>query len=351
MAVGRIADYPSQVPTYWQTELYAQAENLTFWQKFEGPEGASVPIIRKDDLEKQPGDTIKYDIALALTGSGSVGDTSLTEGAEEKAVFRQTSMTVAGLKHGVRWSWLSKVEVTHDMRTVALNQLKKWLAGRIDNRLFAEFTGVTIDGFAPSVAEASLPASMKLFAGSATSIATVDNTDAAGRLKLNDISDIKALAQATNKVEPLRLDGGDEIFGLVIHPFTALALKKDSSYQQAQREAQARGADNPLFKGSVAMWDGVVIFVSNRVPTAADGVGAISVSRNILFGAQALCRGYAMYPGWFEQDFSYGEEAGVATRTVLGQKLNLFDLTVGGTGPLSAIGSMILYSAAVAPAV
>lgn len=343
MAVLKKADVTSHIPSLWSTDLFSQAENLTFWHRFEGSEGSSMPIIRKDDLEKSAGDTVKFDIVLALTGAGATGDTALLDGNEEKMKFRQTSVSVDSLQHAVRWSKLGKILINHDMRTVALNQLSKWLAGQLDDAIFDEFVG---DG------SATLPTTAKWFAGSATAVGEVDDTDAAGRLKLNDISDLRAYAQANNKIEPLRLENGEEIFGLVVHPYAALALKKDTQYQQAQRDARERGAGNPLFTGAVGMWDGVVIYTSNRVPVASDGVGSIQVARNIFFGAQALSRAYAYYPDWTEQYFSYGQEQGIATFTVLGEQLNAFDLSSGGgaaAADYTAIGSAVLYSAAVAP--
>lgn len=353
MAVGRKADYSNQIPSLWASDLYAQAEKLTFWNRFEGPEGSSMPVIRRDELSQGPGDTIKYDISLALTGAGTTGDTTLSEGNEEEVKLRQISLTVTAIKHAVRWSFLAENLITHDMRGIALNKLKRWLAGAIDNRMFYELTGGDVSAIGTTgLTATTLPTTAKWFAGTATSIGTVADSDAVGRLKLADISDIKAYAQTNNLIEPLSMEGGDEMFGLVVHPYTALALKKDSSYQQAQREAQVRGSGNPLFRGAVAMWDGVTIYVSNRVPTAADGASSIAVGRNVFFGAQAMCRGYAMYPQWVEQEFSYGEEIGVATRSVLGEKLNAFDLTAAGgaaAASFTAIGSMVLYAAAVAP--
>lgn len=353
MAVLKRADIGNQIPQLWDTRLFSQAENLTFWQRFEGEEGSSMPLIRKDDLEKQAGDTVKVDIVLALTGTGATGDTALLDGNEEKMAFRQFSFQVDSLQHAVRWSKLGKILINHNMRRIAVNQLSKWLAGKLDDRVFATFTGETVGGFAPSLTVANLPTTMKWFAGTAVSVATVDNTDAAGRLKLGDISDIKAYAQTNNKVEPLRLENGEEIFGLVLHPYAALALKKDAQWQQAQREANQRSADNPLFTGAVGMWDGVVLYVSNRVPTANDGVASATVARNVFFGAQAQMRGFAYYPDWTEQYFSYGQEQGIATFTVLGQRLSVFDLnaveTGGATTDDTAIGSMILYSNATAP--
>lgn len=349
MAATRKADVTAQIPQIWAADLFAQAENLTFWHRFEGPEGSSMPVIRRDDLEKNAGDTVKLDIVLALTGAGATGDTALLDGNEEKMAFRQVSVSVDSLQHAVRWSKLGKILINHDMRTTALAQLRKWLAGKLDDQIFNEFSG----GTGASISEANLPTSMKFFAGTATSVATVDNTDAAGKLKLNDISDIKAYAIANNKIEPLRLNDGEELYGLVLHPYAALALKKDSQFQQAQRDARERGAGNPLFTGALGMWDNVVLYSSTRVRTAADGLGAISVARNVFVGAQALARVYAYYPDWTEQYFSYGQEQGIATFTVVGKRLITFDLnaveTGGSTTDDTAIGAMLLYSSAVAP--
>src|SRR3954462_7012313 len=116
MAAGRKADYSAQIPQVWAQDLYSQAENLTFWHNLEGPEGSSMPIIRKDDLTKQAGDTIKYDIVLALTSAGLTGDTTLLDGQEEKLKFRQQSVSVDALRNGVRWLKLGKILISHDMR-------------------------------------------------------------------------------------------------------------------------------------------------------------------------------------------------------------------------------------------
>src|SRR5436305_784162 len=102
MSAGRKADYTASIPAVWAADLFSQAENMTFWHNLEGPEGTTMPIIRKDDLTKQPGDTIKFDMALALTGAGLTGDTTLLDGQEEKLKFRQQSVVVDALRHGVR---------------------------------------------------------------------------------------------------------------------------------------------------------------------------------------------------------------------------------------------------------
>jgi len=341
MAVTRKSDVQIAVPQLWSARLLAEAEKMTTFHRFEGPEGSNMPVIRKDELIGQPGDTIKVDLVLALTNAGTdaarTSESTLLEGNEEKVVFRQMSFSPAILKHGVRWSKVSAIQITHSMRQTALAQLKKWLAGKLDNKVFAEFTG----------SGSTIPTQNLWFAGAATSIGTV--TSALG-VTLSDISDMKAYAKTQLLIEPMRGDNGEEVYGLILHPYAALTLKKDASYQTANREAQLRGSTNPLFTGAIASWDGVAIYEAPRVPTALDGTSGAQVARNIFFGAQALMRGYGYYPDWKEQVFSYGEEIGIATFTLVGQQASVFDFSAAGDGSGNrAVGHMIFYSAAPAP--
>ena len=348
MATTRKADVSNSIRQVWGDELFYQAESLTFWGQFEGEAGSSMPIIRKDDLEgKGAGDTLKTDIVLSLTGAGQTGDTTSLEGNEEALKFRQTSITLSQLSHGVRWTELAEALITHDMRVTARNQLAKWLAGKFDDAIWAELTGATVNGITGGT---TIPTLSKWAAGSATTRATVADGDATGRLKLADISDIKAYAQTTHKIEPIRMEDGQEYFGLALHPYTNLSLKKDSTYQQAERDAGERGRNNPLFTGASFVWDGVIGYVSDRVPRYTNG--SIMVADNVFFGAQSMSRGFGMHPDWREEEFDYGRSAGVAIVTLKGDKLNVFDLTAAGSAAaadLTSIGSMVLYAAAVAP--
>jgi N4-gp56 family major capsid protein len=342
MATTRSADVDAQIPEIWAADLYAQAENLTWWHKFEGPEGSGMPIIRRDELEKQAGDTIRIDMVLALTGAGQTGDTTSVEGNEEKLTFRQSTVTVEALANAVRWTKKSNALMSHNMRTTALGQLQKWLAGELDDAVWNELSG---NG------STTMPTLNKWAAGSATTRDTVADGATTGRLTLADITEIKAYAQTQHKIEPLKTEDGQEYFGLVVHPYAAMALKKTTEWQQAMREAMNLGLTNPLFTGSAALWDGVIIYVSNRVPRSNNS-GAVATADNVFFGAQALSRGYAYYPDWTEEYFDYGREQGIGTYVIKGEKLNVFDLTTAGgaaAADMTAIGSMVLYSAAAAP--
>lgn len=344
MAITALSDVASQVPAIWSTELFAQAENQTFWQAFEGSEGSSAPIVRKDDLTVEAGDTIKVDIILALTGAGQTGDTTFLSGNEEALKYRQNSFTVSSLQHAVLWTKLGKVLINHDMRSNAKNQLAKWLAGKLDDKVFNELTG---NG------STTMPTANKWAAGSATTRDTIANTAGAGQLDLDEIVDLKAYAQVALKIEPITMENGEEYFIFVGHPYAYLPMRKSDDWMNAQKDAQQRSKDNPLFTGALGMWDGVIFYSSNRIPRSNNANSPIvATADNVFLGAQAMMRGYGYYPDWTEEYFSYGEKQGIATWTLVGQKLNVFDLTSGGgasANNLTAIGSMVVYTSAVAP--
>lgn len=341
MATLRAADIADQTPELWATDLFAEAEDLTFFHNWEGGPGSGMPIIRNDDLTTKAGDTIRTDIVLALDGAGQSGDTTSLEGNEEQMKFRQISFTPEMLSHAVRWTEKAEIVINHNMRTTGKNQLAKWLAGKLDDQVFDELSG----------AGTTIPDANKWAAGSASSRATVADGDTTGRLTLKSITEAKAYAQSELRIEPIKVEDGEEYFVLVAHPYAVMQLKRDdTSWAQAQREAQVRGDDNPLFTGAAGIWDGVIIKTSNRVNRSTNG--SVQVADNVFLGAQGLVRGYSLYPDWREELFDYGRQAGIAIVTMVGNHITNFDLTSAGGAADSAktwIGGMVFYSAAVAP--
>jgi len=334
------SDVANQIPAIWSTKLFAQAEKMTFWGKFEGPEGSSMPIIRKDDLTKGAGDTVKIDAVLALTGAGLTGDTEngLTEGNEEELKFRQQVVTVDALRHGVRWTKLGKILINHDMRSTALNQLRKWLAGKLDDSVWTALT--TLSSY--TTAQITGPGGADVTA----------DIVAADTLTLDYLTDLKAVARTQHFIEPITTAEGEELYGLVLHPYAKAALKKSAEWKTAVQNARERGQSNPLFTGAMAMYDGVLLYEADRVPKFNDGGASAPVARNVFFGAAALVRAFAYYPDWSEQYFSYGEEQGIATFVVKGEKLNVFDFSAAGDGSGNrAIGSMLVLSSAPTPTI
>lgn len=341
------ADVAAQTPELWGTELFMEAQDETFWYKFEGPKASNAPIIRRNELEAAgAGDQINVDLLMQLTGAGQTGDTTSIEGNEEALDYRQMAVTVQEYGHGVKWTKKGRVLINHDMRQDAKEVLKRWLSQFLDTRVWKELDGR---------GSTTIPNQNQWIVGlgprtSGDNPDDIQDSAGNGRLSLRDISVLKAYAQKTLKIEPMEYINGQEVFGLALDPYAALNLKvDDTTWAQAQREAMTLGKDNPLFTGALGMWDGVILYTSNRVYSAANAhASPVNTARNIFFGAQALSRAYASYPEWTEQYFDYRRKQGIATDLIVGEKANVFDLSAAEDGSgLRAIGHMIVHSAAV----
>lgn len=343
MATTTSTDVDPFIPELWSTWLFAEAENLTLWHNYEGPPGSSMPITRRDDLTAVAGDTIHIDIIKALEEDAIVGDLTPVRGNEEKLKYRRADLVVEQYSKGVKYTKKASKLQIHDMRQDSKMQLAKWTAGKLDTLMWLEITG---NG------GTTMPNANLWAAGTATTRATVADGNTTGRLTLVSITELRAYARTELKIEPIMTEDGNEYFILLAHPYAIMELKEfDTSWAQAQRDAQIRGDANPLFTGAAGLWDGVIIKESNRVPRSTNGT--IQVADNVFLGANAASRGYAQTVEMIEDTTEdYGRQIGHMTDFIVGQKLNAFDLTSAGGAAASAftaIGSLTMYTAAVAP--
>lgn len=284
------------VPELWNAKLYMEAQREMFWANFEGPEGSGMPVIRKDDLSKDSGDVIHIQSLKNLTGSGVTGENTL-EGNEETLSMAQTDLSIEWLRHAVSISKRSKKRINFDFVVQAAQPLlSKLIAKKMDDAIFTEFGTATT----------------ALYAGDATSTATLDASDT---LSTTTLDNLKTYLD-DNLAMPLSTGDGQNYYGLVVHPYDAHNLRQDSTWSQAQRDANLRGASNPLFTGAMGVYNGVIIYVNKGVSNSS------SKSKCIAFGGESVFRGYGMMPSFVSQLHDYGFEIGVGMEAVYGQQLN-----------------------------
>lgn len=109
--------------------------------------------------------------------------------------------------------------------------------------------------------------------------------------------------------------GGKPYFVLVAHPDILYDWKQDSTVMQAWREAQARGNDNPIFRGASYIWDNVVIHEYENITIGTDaGAGAVPYAKCHFMGAQSLAWAWGERPSIVEDDDDYEEELYYAWR-------------------------------------
>lgn len=312
MALTDLSAMDKSIPEVWAKELLIEAEKRMFWKDYEGPQGSGMPIIRKDDLGKQAGDTVRIITMSNLTGAGVTGDTADLTDNEEAMSIDEIVITLAIKAHAVKYTKYANQQSIVDLREAAKMRLAYWVADRLDQSAFTTLAG---------------NATYNLYGGTATADAGLGTADVFNTTAINKIR----AKLVENKALPIKIEDGREFFVIVVHPFDAYNLRADSVWTQAQREANVRGESNPIFTGALGLYNGCIIRESHNslngnVNAATGGVngigsGTANVSHVLAFGGEALGRAYGQYPTFLEELKDYGRKHGVGTDVVFGDKV------------------------------
>lgn len=295
----------------WAKELQVEVGKEIYFSKFmgEGPGNA----IHVKQVEEGVGKDVTFGLVTQLTGAAILGDNDL-EGSEQNLATYSNTVSLNQKRLAVRDSGkFRNSKVLYNFRSTALDLLKQQYAELIDADIFSALTATTANHAYYSAEAGGYSA---------------DGTDPKGdlgagdKIALNDISAMKTIAKiggAFNyKIRPLRVDG-KEYYVLILHPEVAYDLFTLSDWQTAQREANVRGNDNPLFSGALGVWDGVIVHSHESISTFDNGGGAaVKGARNIFMGAQAACFADNSGMNWIEKTFDYGNQLGISAGKIYG---------------------------------
>ncbi len=167
-----------------------------------------------------------------------------------------------------------------------------------------------------------------LYGGTATSTGSLVEGHTFGLLEIDRMVELAKTAVPIMK--PHKTKDGQDWYMIVLHPYTAAALRQDDEWKKACYHAQDRGDSNPLFKGSIGEWNGCTIHEHRYVPIFNNGGpnGNLPYSNSILLGAGAAC----FAESWFEyvEDATsafadYGNRPGLGLDFVHGIKKTQYD--------------------------
>ena len=344
-------------PEIWAKALYKDVmDNLYFTQNNMMGKGKNNIIEIKDELSKKKGDTITFGLTAKMTGNGVTGDEEL-EGNEEKLLAYSESILINQKRFAVRLTGrLDEQKNAYDMRVDAREKLTIKLQEFIERQFFLKLGGV--NNVTLTDVNGTVVAADALWSNTPDQVPTADTaagygdrylcadyTSGADSLATTDLltpalisrARVKA-ALASPKILPLRI-GGKNFYVMFIHPWQAFDLKNNATYAQAQREAEQRGKNNPIFTGALGVWDGVIVHEHEYVPfldISAVGHNFTAVAagtdfsadcfRAILCGQQAA--GFAKAKNkkaWVEKSFDYGNQWGFATGLIGGIQKILFN--------------------------
>ncbi len=335
-------------PMIWSATLYREAMKRLYFGKYVGTSPDSI-IQKKVDLKTKKGDKIHFDLMMELTGGGKLDDETM-EGNEEALQFYDWAITVHKRKHAVRPAGeMTERRTMYDLRTCARSALANWMKNMIDNDTVLALSGLRNkwikDDDGNIVAAVSPSLNRKWIGGQTKSgvLTRVDyhkdltNTDKPHLFGTQVISAVKRMAQMANPiirpvfVEEMKKD----YYVMFVHPYQVKALKAETDWIAAQKDASERGVKNPLFSGALGVWDGVVIQEYERIITrkgeggsaASEGFEAVTNANNklasgvyaaraLFCGAQAGVHAIAREPDWTEDQFDYKQKWGVMTSLV-----------------------------------
>jgi len=314
-------------------------------------DGSDGIITRKSQLVNEAGDKVRVSVLAPLTGEGVVDDSDL-EGNEESMTYYTQDVTVHQRRNAVRSKGKTSLQrVKLSFREDAKTSLGNWLAQKIDTDIMLALSGLAN---AAGTLSAATPSSNRRWVGGQTTAGVVSHTanDLDAELGSGTGSDtyadylfgtqviqtVKRKAEIAGAgyppIRPLMIKG-KKYYLMFIHPWQAKALKAESAWINAQKDANIRGEDNPLFSGALGEYDGVIIHSTDKVETrVGDGTGTDpstyfesgdaanssneTICRALFVGAQAGLLAIAKNVGWDEKTFDYGNKTGIAVGAMYG---------------------------------
>ena len=288
------------VEKVWRNELFTAVMNTIYFARFTGTSQQSV-IQKVDNLKKAAGDRVTIPLLLKLKGQGVKNDAVL-EGNEEALEYRDFAVMVEQIRHGVRIKGRYEEQKTAlKMRADAKNALATWWAELLDKMIFEALSA------APT-------ANRVIRAGNAATTGAITPTNVF-TAELIGICKRKALMDEVG-MRPIKIDGKNH-FVMVIDPYQARDLKNDTKWLDAQKHANVRGNENPIFSGALGMWDNVIVHENEGVIRANSGNNTM-VGHALFLGAQAGVMAMAQEQEWAEDLFDYKNSYGVSTSVILG---------------------------------
>lgn len=337
---------------------------------------AQTPIQMLPQLENEAGDQITYDLVMQLKMQPVEGDNTL-EGKEEDLKFYTDNVYIDQARGGVNTGGrMTRKRTVHDLRKIARARQSEWWARIFDELFFLYLSG----GFRTSGSGAASFANSDYtyssgYAGFANNPFYAPDTEhyiAAGsgtfgaitsgdKMSLSLIDRAVARAETmgggasgTPMIEPVMIDG-EEHFVLVMHPWQEYDVRTNATTGQwldiQKAAAGAEGRANPIFKGSLGLYNNVVLHKHRSVLRRTDGgAGSVAVARSLFLGRQAAVVAFGS-PGtglrfdWHEESRDNGNQAVITTSTIAGVKKTRFAVD----GVEKDFGSISIDTAAANP--
>jgi len=385
MALTNFALLTNEQKTVWSLDLWKQARNLSFINKFLGRDSNAL-IQHVTELKKtEKGARAVITLLTDVEGDGIAGDRTL-EGNEEALKSFDTVIRLDQLRHAHRHEGrMADQKSIINFRENARDQLAYWLSDRLDQLAFLSLAGIAYSfknaggtrigsdlPFLEFAADVVAPTSKRYGRWDATNkrmvwggasstisgnhystgayIATNGGDTAADYPTWNMLVAAKAYAK-DNYIRGIREDGGEETYHVFLSPQAMSRLKMDTDYMANLRYSSSKDVNSKLFSGSTVKVDGLYLHEFRHVPNtrlaaggSKYGAGNIDGCQVLFCGAQALGMADIGAPEWVEKGFDYENQQGISTGKIIGFKKPQFYTQYSG-GTTEDFGVLSIYTA------
>lgn len=348
MATTEFAYGNSLAVQRWATSLAREAEKLSYFRKFMGVGPGNIVQVLQD-LNKKAGDKITFGLRMKMTSDG-VEDDNIIEGtsAETALTFYSDYLFVNQRRKGTKSKGrMTEQRVTYDLRKEGRDALAIWWAEDYDEQIMMYLAGnrgvTSASDFHTAIGYtgrannsfASPDSSHVLYAGNASSLATIDSQD---KMDMEMVERVVAKLETSDPmIQPAARIGGETKFVLLMHTWCAYDVRRSISQGDWLEIHKATdGPNSPIYKNALGEYAGVVLHKNRNVIRFNSSQGdsntasGVTAARNLLLGAQAavIAWGGNGGPGrytWNEETDDRGNALVITAGTIYGVKKTRFN--------------------------
>lgn len=325
----------------WDDQYFEDFVNSDWFKKFSSTEQNAM-IHVKEELVDKPGNKVHLTLVNELI-ENPLGQNDLYEGNEKAVVMRDFAIEINEYGLPIKFKHFDQKKTPISLRQVNKGALMTWNKKLHRDKIIKAMTdfygtaGTTAPMFATGGVAAATETIRDEWLGLNTdrvlfgallanrsasdhsaSLANVDAT--ADKLTPSAIKLMKYMAKhptagkpKVRPIEPRSSIDTSDAYVLFAPSLCIRDLTDNAEFQQANREARARGTDNPIFKAANYIYHNVAIYEIEEMPILT-GAGADSIDVGVckLMGAQAIGVAWGKRPKTVTKDLDYDRFEGMA---------------------------------------
>lgn len=285
------------VPKLWSKVLEKEFQARLWLQRYIAKSGFPA-VVEKDELLKNPGDTIWINKINLLTAEGDLGTTHTLESNEETLSPSRVGLIPLRKGNAVCYPFIlgSGKRVSFDLKNEVKDLLGRWAAEKLEKMLLTSAaSGGTV-----------------IYAGTATSTAGITATDV---LTAHSIK--RAWAILSGNSAP-SVDGAVGSYIALTHPWAQMDLMNDPEWLSAvaYRAEKSKLAGDP-FSGRFGTWMDIQVMSTGLIEaTMSEDSPGVEYYETIVLGGRALALAFGLggegIPRlrWLDKISSYQEDLG-----------------------------------------